>query len=61
MRTVLERIGDDYGVTSTVAAIPVRSVRGGASSGANILRTARTSKGAVAYRELAAQLLKLRM
>jgi len=58
-RTVLERIGDDYGVTVLSPAIP-KSVRFAEAPavGQTVLRTARTSKGAVAYRELAAQLLR---
>jgi chromosome partitioning protein len=60
-RTVLERIGDDYGVTVLSPAIP-KSVRFAEAPavGQTVLRTARTSKGAVAYRELAGQLLTLR-
>jgi chromosome partitioning protein len=60
-RTVLERIGDDYGVTVLSPAIP-KSVRFAEAPavGQTVLRTARTSKGAVAYRELAGQLVTLR-
>jgi len=60
-RTVLERIGDDYGVTVLSPAIP-KSVRFAEAPavGQTVLRTARTSKGAGAYRELAGQLLTLR-
>jgi chromosome partitioning protein len=58
-RTVLERIGHDYGVTVLSPAIP-KSVRFAEAPavGQTVLRTARTSKGAAAYRELAAQLLR---
>ncbi len=47
-RTVLERIGDDYGVTVLSPAIP-KSVRFAEAPavGQTVLRTARTSKGAV--------------
>jgi chromosome partitioning protein len=60
-RTVLERIGDDYGVTVLSPAIP-KSVRFAEAPavGQTVLRTARTSKGAVAYRDLAGQLVTLR-
>ena len=57
-RTVVERIGDDYGVTVLSPPIP-RSVRFAEAPavGQTVLRTARTSKGAAAYRDLAAHLL----
>jgi chromosome partitioning protein len=60
-RTVLERIGDDYGVTVLSPPIP-KSVRFAEAPavGRTVLRTARASKGAEAYRELAGQLLRLR-
>jgi chromosome partitioning protein len=59
-RTVVERIGDDYGVTVLSPAIP-RSVRFAEAPavGQTVLRTARTSKGAAAYRDLAAHLLRI--
>jgi chromosome partitioning protein len=60
-RTVLERIGDDYGVTVLSPPIP-KSVRFAEAPavGRTVLRTARASKGAEAYRELAGRLLRLR-
>jgi chromosome partitioning protein len=60
-RTVLERIGDDYGVTVLSPAIP-KSIRFAEAPavGRTVLSTARTTKGAAAYRDLAAQLLSLR-
>ena len=60
-RTVLERIGDDYGVTVLSPPIP-RSVRFAEAPavGRTVLRTARASKGAAAYRNVARQLLALR-
>jgi chromosome partitioning protein len=59
-RTVVERIGDDYGVTVLSPPIP-RSVRFAEAPavGQTVLRTARTSKGAAAYRDLAAHLLTI--
>jgi chromosome partitioning protein len=59
-RTVVERIGDDYGVTVLSPPIP-RSVRFAEAPavGQTVLRTARTSKGAAAYRDLAAHLLRV--
>jgi len=61
-RTVLERIGDDYGVTVLSPPIP-KSVRFAEAPavGRTILRTARASKGAAAYRNVAGQLLELRV
>lgn len=55
---VLERIGDDYGVPVLWPAIP-KSVRfaEAPAAGRSILVSARSSKGAAAYRELAANLL----
>jgi len=60
-RTVLERIGDDYGVTVLSPPIP-RSVRFAEAPavGRTVLRTARAGKGAAAYRNVARQLLALR-
>jgi chromosome partitioning protein len=60
-RTVLERIGDDYGVTVLSPAVP-RSIRFAEAPalGRTVLSTARSTKGAAAYRDLAAQLLSLR-
>jgi chromosome partitioning protein len=60
-RTVLERIGDDYGVTVLSPAIP-KSIRFAEAPavGRTVLSTARSTKGAAAYRDLAAQLLSLR-
>ena len=60
-RTVLERIGDDYGVTVLSPPIP-RSVRFAEAPavGRTVLRTARASKGAAAYRNVAGHLLALR-
>jgi chromosome partitioning protein len=53
-RLVLERIGADYGVTVWEPPIP-KSVRfaEAPAAGRSILRTARSAKGAAAYRELA--------
>jgi len=60
-RTVLERIGDDYGVTVLSPPIP-KSVRFAEAPavGRTVLRTARAGKGAAAYRNVARQLLALR-
>jgi chromosome partitioning protein len=60
-RTVLERIGEDYGVTVLSPPVP-KSVRFAEAPalGLTVLRTARSSKGAAAYRDLAEQLLTLR-
>jgi chromosome partitioning protein len=60
-RTVLERIGDDYGVAVLSPPIP-KSVRFAEAPavGRTVLHTARSSKGAAAYRDLAGQLLTLR-
>jgi chromosome partitioning protein len=57
-RTVVERIGNDYGVTVLSPPIP-RSVRFAEAPavGRTVLRTARASKGAAAYRDLAEQLV----
>ncbi len=57
-RTVLERIGADYGVPVLSPPIP-RSVRFAEAPalGRSIMATARSSRGAAAYREIAAQLL----
>ena len=59
-RLVLERIGADYGVTVLGPPIP-KSVRfaEAPASGASVLTTARTSKGALAYCEVADHLLTL--
>ena len=59
-RLVLERIGDDYGVTVLGPPIP-KSVRfaEAPASGQTILQTASSSKGAAAYREVAGGLLDL--
>jgi chromosome partitioning protein len=60
-RTVLERIGDDYGVAVLSPAIP-KSIRFAEAPavGRTVLSTARSTKGAEAYRDLAGQLLSLR-
>jgi chromosome partitioning protein len=60
-RLVLERIGEDYGVTVLAPPIP-KSVRfaEAPAAGRSILATARTSKGAQAYREVAALLIRTR-
>src|SRR6478736_7928080 len=60
-RLVLERIGADYGVTVWEPPIP-KSVRfaEAPAAGRSILATARTSKGAEAYREVAGSLLSAR-
>ena len=60
-RLVLERIGEDYRVPVVEPPIP-KSVRfaEAPAAGRSILATARTSKGAVAYREVAANLLAAR-
>jgi chromosome partitioning protein len=60
-RLVLERIGEDYGVTVWEPPIP-KSVRfaEAPAAGRSILATARTSKGAEAYREVAGSLLSAR-
>jgi chromosome partitioning protein len=60
-KTVLDRIGDDYGVTVLSPPIP-KSIRFGEAPavGRTVLSTARSSKGSAAYRELAEQLLTLR-
>ena len=60
-RLVLERIGDDYGVTVLEPPIP-KSVRfaEAPAAGRSILMTARTSKGATAYRVVANLLLGTR-
>jgi chromosome partitioning protein len=60
-RTVLERIGDDYGVTVLSPPVP-KSIRfaEAPAMGRTVLSTARSSKGAAAYRELALRLLSLR-
>jgi chromosome partitioning protein len=60
-RTVLERIGDDYGVAVLSPPIP-KSVRFAEAPavGRTVLYTASSSKGAAAYRDLAGQLLTLR-
>ena len=57
-RLVLERIGADYGVPVLEPPIP-KSVRFAEAPavGRSILATARRSKGAAAYREVARQLL----
>ena len=57
-RLVLERIGDDYGVPVVEPPIP-KSVRFAEAPavGRSILATARRSKGAAAYREVADKLL----
>ena len=58
-RLVLERIGTDYGIAVIEPAIP-KSVRfaEAPASGRTVLLTSRTSKGATAYREVAARLLQ---
>jgi len=55
---VLDRIGADYGVHVLTPVIP-KSVRfaEAPAAGRSILSAARSSKGASAYRELAANLL----
>jgi chromosome partitioning protein len=60
-RLVLERIGEDYGVTVWEPPIP-KSVRfaEAPAAGRSILVTASTSKGAAAYREVAGSLLSAR-
>ena len=60
-RTVLERIGDDYGVAVLSPPIP-KSIRFAEAPavGRTVLSTARSTKGAEAYRDLAGQLLSLR-
>ena len=60
-RTVLDRIGEDYGVAVLSPPIP-KSVRFAEAPavGRTILHTASSSKGSAAYRDLAAQLLTLR-
>jgi len=60
-RTVLERIGDDYGVPVLSPPIP-KSVRFAEAPavGRTVLSTARSTKGAAAYRDLARELLALR-
>jgi chromosome partitioning protein len=60
-RTVLERIGDDYGVAVLSPPIP-KSIRFAEAPavGRTVLSTARSTKGAEAYRDLAVQLLSLR-
>jgi chromosome partitioning protein len=60
-RTVLERIGDDYGVAVLSPPIP-KSIRfaEAPAMGRTVLSTARSTKGAEAYRDLAGQLLSLR-
>lgn len=57
-RLVLERIGEDYGVSVIEPPVP-KSVRFAEAPavGRSILSTARSSKGAAAYREIAAQLI----
>ena len=57
-RLVLERIGADYGVPVLEPPIP-KSVRFAEAPavGRSILATARTSKGAEAYRDVARQLV----
>jgi chromosome partitioning protein len=57
-RLVLDRIGSDYGVDVLEPAIP-KSVRfaEAPAAGHSILSSAKSSKGAVAYRELAVNLL----
>jgi chromosome partitioning protein len=60
-RTVLERIGDDYGVAVLSPSIP-KSIRFAEAPavGRTVLSTARSTKGAAAYCDLARQLLSLR-
>jgi chromosome partitioning protein len=60
-RTVLERIGDDYGVPVLSPPIP-KSIRFAEAPalGRTVLSTARSTKGATAYRDLARELLALR-
>jgi chromosome partitioning protein len=60
-RTVLERIGDDYGVAVLSPPIP-KSIRFAEAPavGRTVLSTAPSTKGAAAYRDLAGQLLSLR-
>ncbi len=55
---VLDRIGEDYGVPVLMPAIP-KSVRfaEAPAAGRSVLTSARSSKGAAAYRELAVKLL----
>jgi len=57
-RTVLERIGEDYGVPVLTPPIP-KSVRFAEAPavGRSILHTARSTRGAAAYRDLARQLV----
>ena len=57
-RLVLERIGEDYGVAVLGPPIP-KSVRFAEAPavGRSILATARSSKGAAAYREVANRLI----
>jgi chromosome partitioning protein len=59
-RLVLDRIGTDYGVPVLTPPIP-KSIRfaEAPAAGATVLSTARTSKGAAAYREVADHLLGL--
>ena len=60
-RLVLERIGSDYGVPVLDPAIP-KSIRFAEAPavGRSVLSTARRSKGATAYRDVAAKLLAAR-
>ena len=60
-RTVLERIGEDYGVPVLSPPIP-KSIRFAEAPavGRTVLSTARSTKGAAAYRDHAGQLLTLR-
>jgi chromosome partitioning protein len=60
-RIVLERIGDDYGVPVLAPPIP-KSIRFAEAPavGRTVLSTARSTKGATAYRDLAGRLLALR-
>ena len=60
-RIVLQRIGDDYGVPVLSPAIP-KSIRFAEAPavGRTVLTTARSTKGAAAYRDLAGRLLALR-
>jgi chromosome partitioning protein len=57
-RLVLDRIGEDYGVAVLEPPIP-KSVRfaEAPAAGRSVLATARTSKGAAAYRDVAANLV----
>lgn len=59
-RLVLERIGADYGIDVLEPAIP-KSVRfaEAPAAGRSIMATSASSKGAVAYREVAERLLEL--